>query len=325
MSPHILLPDEGNTRAECIKKRRIPMKTQSAFLGVSLALLLMIGSPASGEEWEKSFDLSLNLTESSYSDSWVGGEAGNVTWAANGNGIFARQMSPKFRLRNTIKLAFGQTVSQDKDDKTWSKPTKSTDKMDLESLGLFTIDAFIEPYAAVRFESQFLDASVDTNKRYINPILLTESAGIARQILKREKDEVLTRLGFAVRQHINRDAYVYEITPTDTTVSIETFTSTDGGIESVTDAKLVLSDKLGYLGKLTLYKAFFFSKKDDFKGTEAEDYWKAVDVNCENTLTASVSKYIQVSLYVQLLYDKQISTKGRLKETLALGLTYKLL
>ena len=301
------------------------MRSSTALLTLFLAFLLITASLSSAQEWEKSFDLSLNATQSSYSDSWVGGEAGNVTWAANGNGIFAKQMSPKFRLKNTIKLAFGQTISQDPEDKTWSKPTKSTDKIDLETLGLFTLESPVEPYAAFRFESQFLDASVDTNKRSINPMLLTESAGIAREILKKDKDEVLARVGFAIKQHINRDVYVYDITPTDTTVSVETVTSTDGGIESVTDAKLVLNDKLGYLGKLTLYKALFYSKKDEFKGTEAEDYWKAIDINWENTLTASVSKYVQVSLYLQLLYDKQISKKGRLKETLALGLTYKLL
>jgi len=44
-----------------------------------------------------------------------------------------------------------------------------------------------------------------------------------------------------------------------------------------------------------------------------------------NTLIASISKFVQVTFYTQLLYDKQISKKGRLKETLALGLTYKLL
>jgi hypothetical protein len=301
------------------------MKSSVVLPTLALAFLLMMGSLSSAQEWEKSFDLGLNVTQSSYSDSWVGGEAGNVTWAANGNGIFARQISHRFRLKNTIKLAFGQTINQDPEDKTWSKPTKSTDKIDLEALGLFTVDAPVEPYAAVRFESQFLDASVDTNKRFINPILLTESAGIAREILKKNKDEVLARVGFAVKQHINRDVYVYETTPTDTTVTVETISSTDGGIESVTDAKLVLNDKLGYLGKLTLYKALFYSKKGEFKGTEAEDYWKAVDINWENTLAASISKYVQVSLYLQLLYDKQISKKGRLKETLALGLTYKLL
>ena len=269
--------------------------------------------------WEKTLDLSLNATQSSYSDSWVGGEAGSIAWTLNANGVFAKQISPLLNLKNTVKLAFGQTHIQDKDSKNWAKPTKSTDKIDLEALGLFTIQSYIQPYTAFRFESQFLDAS-DTlqRKRYINPILLTESAGLARQILKKEKDEILTRLGFAFKQNINK---VYlDTVATDTKAE----TSTDGGLESVTDVKLVLSDKLAYVGKLTAYKALFFSEEDKFRGTEAEDYWTATDVNWENSLTASISKYVQVVFYTQLMYDKQISLKGRLKQTLSLGLTYKM-
>ncbi|PKK84639.1 MAG: hypothetical protein CVT49_02120 [candidate division Zixibacteria bacterium HGW-Zixibacteria-1] len=272
------------------------------------------------EPWEQSFNLGLNVTQSSYSNSWTGGEEGNVTWAAGADGVFTKQMSPKFKLKNTIKLAFGQTMTQDKETRDWSRPQKSTDKIDLEALGRLTLDAWVDPYVAFRFESQFLDASVDTNKRYINPMLLTESAGIAKTLFKKEKDEILSRLGFAVKENINRGA----VSPTDP-AKTETISSMDGGLESVSDVKMVLNDKLGYVGKLSLYKAFFFSKKNDFKGTEAEDYWKAVDINWENTVTASISKYIQVTFYTQLLYDKQISKKGRLKETLALGLTYKLL
>jgi hypothetical protein len=296
------------------------MKRQIIFSTIAIVVVTLSATAVSGEEWEKSVDLSLNATQASYSDSWTGGEAGNVAWAANGNGIFARQFSPMLNLKNTVKLAFGQTINQDKDDKTWSKPVKSTDKIDLEAVALFSHESFVKPYAAFRFESQFLDASVEANKRYINPILLTESAGFARQVLKEDKNDILTRLGFAVKQNINRGV----ISATDSTKK-ETKAATDGGIESVTDAKMVLNDKLGYLGKLTLYKALFYSKKSEVKETEAEDYWKAVDVNWENAITASIAKYVQVSLYVQLLYDKQISKKGRIKETLSLGLTYKFL
>ncbi len=59
-------------------------------------------------------------------------------------------------------------------------------------------------------------------------------------------------------------------------------------------------------------------------GTEAEDYWRAFDVNFENTLTAAVSKVIAVSLYAQLLYDKEIDRRTRLKETLALGFVFRM-
>jgi hypothetical protein len=295
------------------------MKPTTKSIYIALAAMLSIATNVSAAGWEKTLDLSLNATQSGYSDSWVGGEAGNFSWTTNTNGIFAKQITPLFNLKNTIKLAFGQTHSQDKETKVWAKPTKSTDKIDLESVGLFDFKSFINPYVAFRFESQFLDASVTAHKRYINPMLLTQSAGIAKEPLKTEKNNVLLRLGLAIKENLNRVLQ----SPDSSTTKMET--STDGGLEYVADAKLVLSDKLGYLGKLTLYKAFFFSKKDDFKDTPAENYWKAIDVNWENSLTASISKYVQVIFYTQLLYDKQISLKGRLKQTLSLGLTYKLL
>jgi hypothetical protein len=301
------------------------MKRNLTILYMGIFVSLLLSSIGIAKPWEKSLDLNLNATQSSYSDSWVGGEAGNVTWASNANGIFTKQLSPIFTLKNTVSLAFGQTVTQDKEDKSWSKPSKSTDKIDLEALGLFNIKSYIEPYGAFRLESQFLDASVDTNKRYINPLLLTVSGGIARQLLEKDKNDILTRLGLAIKHNINRDVYVYRVNGTDTTIKSETVSETDGGIESVTEARLVLSDKLGYLGRLSLYKALYYSEKDKVKGTEQENFWKAIDIDWENTITASITKYVQVSLYAQLLYDKQISKKGRFKETLALGLTYKLL
>ncbi|MEW5924448.1 MAG: DUF3078 domain-containing protein [Candidatus Zixiibacteriota bacterium] len=296
------------------------MKRVIAGLAIMAAIFMITAPETMAEPWEQSFNLGLNVTQSTYSKSWTGGEEGNVTWAAGADGIFAKQLSPKFNLKNTIKLAFGQTLKQDKETRDWSRPQKSTDKIDLEALGRFTLHTWVDPYVAFRLESQFLDASVDTNKRFVNPMLLTESAGISKSLYKKDKDEVLSRLGFAVKENINRDV----ISTTDPTKT-ETISSMDGGLESVSDVKKVFNDKLGYVGKLSLYKAFFFSKKDDFKGTEAEDYWKAIDINWENTITAAISKYVQVTFYTQLLYDKQISLKSRFKQTLALGLTYKLL
>jgi len=146
-------------------------------------------------------------------------------------------------------------------------------------------------------------------------MLITFSAGIAKQLLKKKKDDILTRLGFALK--INSDKKHKD---SDTTLS-----STDGGLESNTDIKLVINERLGYVGKLTLYKAFFTSEKENPLEPENADDWKAIDINWENKFSASISKYVIVSLYAQLLYDKQIHHKGRFKETLSFGLTYKLL
>jgi hypothetical protein len=294
------------------------MRRYTSALVVLIYCLLMVSGWANAEPWKKNMDLNLTLTQNSYSDNWTGGEAGNLSWVANGNSGFEKQLSEKLNSKTTIKLAFGQTHSQDQESKKWAKPTKSTDLIDIESLARFTLKLWVDPYAAVRFESQFLDASYPELKRYINPKKVTESGGVARQFYKTEKDEILSRLGFALRQIITEDIV-------DTASEKTEINSTnDGGIESVTDAKLTLSDKISYTSKLSLYKALFYSKSDKLKGTPQQDYWKEVDLNWENTISAAVAKYVTVSLYVQLLYDKEVSKKGRFKETLSLGLTYKL-
>jgi hypothetical protein len=73
-----------------------------------------------------------------------------------------------------------------------------------------------------------------------------------------------------------------------------------------------------YVSKLRVFKALFNSKS-------YEDYWKAVDVAWENTFSASLTKYVQVQLFTELLYDKEIDLRGRFREVLGLGLSYKLL
>jgi len=276
--------------------------------------------------WQTSLIADLTTTQTAYSDSWTGGEAGSFNWVGNLNGAAENQISPSFNFRSTLKMSFGQTMSQDAETKDWSKPQKSTDLIDWENVGRFTFGWHVDPYAAFRVETQFLDASISAKERYLSPMKLTESAGLARKVYdKGEKEFILTRLGMAVRQTITKDI-VYDLEGSDPTVILgtETNTATDGGLESVTDASLSLSERLKYTGKLTLFKAFFYSKKDDFKGTVAEDYWKAVDVNFENIVNASISKVISVNFYLQFLYDKQVHLKGRLKETLGIGFVFKL-
>ncbi len=293
------------------------------FLSVSCAALIAISIAGYGnlsaEPWKKTLDLGLNLTQNAYSNSWTGGEIGNATWVANANGIFEKQISPKFNFKNSSKLQFGQTISQDKETKDWHHPVKSTDKIDIENLGRLTLHAFVDPYVAFRIETQFLDASVNKVNRYLNPLLLTESAGVSKTIYAKDKNQALTRLGFSVRQNIDR------IVVDTLAKTLRTKIATDGGIESVSDAQFALSTNLSYVGKLSLFKALFNSKNDLYVGTPQENYWKAVHVNFENSVVASVAKNVMVSLYVQLLYDKQISLKGRFKQTLALGVTYKLI
>lgn len=283
----------------------------SCILRLATCILLFSPNLFAGE-WEKSLDFSLNLTQNSYSDNWVGGEAGSFSWMSNLNSSAKKQLSKGLNLKNTLKLAFGQTHQQDKDSKEWRKPIKSTDLIDFESVLRFTLNAWVDPYFAVRLETQFLDAEVSQVKRYFNPIKISESAGIAKVFHKMEKSEFLTRFGLGLRQHINK-----EIIDTSKAIT-EVKTTNDGGFESVTDFKIGFADgKINCTTKLTLFKAIFYSKKEEL-------YWKCVDVNWENIFSSSIAKYLTVNLYVQFLYDKQIDKKGRFKQTLALGLTCRL-
>ena len=286
-----------------------------------LAIICLAASPlfaGEAQPWKLSVDANLTFTQNNYSDNWAGGEAGAISWAFNSNSLAEKQLSSKLFNKNTLKLLFGQTHNQDAESNRWSKPVKSTDLVDFESVMRFTLGAWVDPYVGARIETQFYDAGDITNKRYLNPATFTESAGIARVFIKEEKREWNARLGAGIRQHVNRDVY----DPVADTK--ETFTSTDGGLVFDSEFKTSMSgDKIGFSSKLTVYKALAYSKKDDFAGTEREDYWKAPDVNWENIFTASITKYLMVNLYIQLLYDKEIDLGGRFKETMALGLTYK--
>jgi hypothetical protein len=277
--------------------------------------------------WRKSLTVDLTTTQTSYSDSWVGGEAGSVNWVGNLNGTAEKQLTEWLDLKSTLKLSFGQTLTQDEETKDWSKPKKSTDLIDWETVGLLTLHKFVDPYAAFRLESQFFDGGHPNKKLYFSPLKLTESAGIARKFYKKkENDVVISRLGLALRQIIQTGIVdSSEVSAGAWDYVTESATTTDGGLESVTDVVLTLDEKLLYVGKLSLYKALYFSDKDKVEGTPFEDDWKAIDINWENLITASITKIVSVILYTQFLYDKQVSKKGRFKETLGIGFVFKMI
>lgn len=269
--------------------------------------------------WKRSLIFDLTTSQTAYSDSWVGGEAGSVNWVSNLNGTAEKQLSNRLNYRSILRLSFGQTLIQDPETKDWSKPRKSTDLIDWENLGRLTLGGLVDPYAALRIESQFYDGKLADKKLFFSPIKITESAGIAKVLYSRNDDQITSRLGLGLRQIIK--------TVILDTISFATqdSTLTDGGLEWVSDATLSFHKNLRYTGKLTLYKAFFFSESDRTDGTEFENDWKAVDVNWENIIAASITKIVTVNMYTQLLYDKEVSRKGRFKQTLAIGIVIKMI
>jgi hypothetical protein len=296
----------------------VTMKASVCFLAM---VILFCRPPIStADPWALTVDANLTLAQTAYSNNWVGGEAGNVTWALSSIWLAEKRLQPLVHNKNTLKLSFGQTHSQDVDSKDWARPTKSTDLIDFETIFNLTLGGFVDPFAAGRWESQFLDASDPEKDRYVNPLKFTESLGIIRYLMKEGGREWSIRLGGAFRQFVDRDVFV------DADQGLrETQTSNDGGIEFVSELKSPLAgEKISVSNKLIAFQALFYSKSDELKGQPNEDYWKSPDINWENILTIGVTKYLMVNLYNQLLYDKEVNKGGRFKQTLSLGFTYRL-
>ncbi|MDD4858314.1 MAG: DUF3078 domain-containing protein, partial [Candidatus Krumholzibacteria bacterium] len=153
---------------------------------LSIAAMVLTASAGDllADPWQKSVDASLTLTQNAYSDNWSGGESGSISWLFNSNGIFERQFTTIVNNKNTLKLFFGQTHSQNEETKHWSKPVKSTDRIDLETVFRFTTGMFFDPFASARIETQFIDQRDPANERVLNPVLFTESFGAAKVITK---------------------------------------------------------------------------------------------------------------------------------------------
>jgi len=279
------------------------------------------GAPVLAQGWDKAADLNLSMNQSGYSDSWAGGEYGALNWTVNANLNAAKSLSDAWRSENSLKLTYGQTHGQYEDAEgalAWASPQKSADRIFFESLLRMTLGKFADPYGAATFESQFYDSSDPRASRTLNPMMLTESVGLGKSFVAAEDQKLFSRVGFALRQNMSKN--FVDAVSEDT----ERMTTNDGGIEWVTDYERAFGEELKVVSKLRAFKALYYSESDALAGLPEEDYWKAVDMAWETTLTASVAKYVQVNLFFEILYDKQVELRGRFRETLGLGLTYQL-
>jgi len=315
--------------------------------------------------WQFGLVAGLNLSQSTFSDNWAGGDKGAINWVLNIDADAKRQINNSLHWSNQLQLAYGQTSKQERDaadasKTTWSRPDKTTDLILFESVARWTLHRYVDPYAAVRLDSQFQDDGDPIGELLFNPVKLTETAGVARVFLQQEKREVISRVGFGLRQSFAREF-------TDGTGdNTDTFTTNDGGLEFQTDAKLPLADnRILYTGKLLVFWPLFFDESSDLEefdrlamaadpGREAvADYWKTPDLNWQNTFTSEITSWLNVNLYVQWVYDKfdaatnvslgdaatnpatldkltgtidgAIRKSGQFKQTLGVGLTYRFL
>jgi hypothetical protein len=279
-------------------------------------LALMLAQPAiaqddqaKGEdELQRTADASLTLSQTGYGNSWVGDEAGSLTWTFNGNLLWTSVLSARLRWRHDVNIVYGQTLVQQEDaqgERHWSKPDKSSDRIFYESLLKAEVGSWVEPYTAVTVETQFYDAG----DHALSPAVIAEAVGGGGTLVDNDRTNLFTRLGLGVRQRLQYG---------NTTI-------TDGGLEWVTDLTQVFSEKKVTLtSKLRVFQAFINNRDEELEASGFGNDWQSPDMIWDSTLTATVTSHIQTTLFVEVLYDKEISKQGRWRDVLGLALSYKL-
>jgi len=273
-----------------------------------IILLLVVAVSLSAEGWKKTGDFNLMLSQSYYSDNWTGTEIGNVTWSASFNFIMEKQLNAMLYDKNTLILSFGQTHNQVRDDLEvlhWEKPTISTDVIDYENLLTFTLQKFVDPYLAFRWESNFIDETDPEETFYINPNILTLSLGAQKILLKKENQYLDTRLGAAYKNIINQNSDIDS--------------QSNAGAEMLLSYWYKIPSEMGkFSSSLRLYQALMSSEDD------VNDNWQSIDVEFKNTLTFKFNSYIGLKLYFEMLYDKEVLDETRYQENLGINLSYSL-
>ena len=233
----------------------------------------------------------------------------------------------------------------------WDRPEKNDDQILLESTGRWGKHS-LSPYLQFRFESQFWDKSDPRGDFKFNPLRFNEAAGITKVFQKTEKTEILTRLGFSMRQNVAK-------TFQDLLGNESATTSTlDGGLEWQSVANFPFSqDRFTLNSRLVVFVPLLYSAKSDLTRFDQDladsgmtqdaiaNYWKTPSADWQNTLTAKITNVLSVNLFFQLVYEKfdtstdlnpdlpldvrianadvGIRRAAQWKQTLALGLSYR--
>ena len=241
----------------------------------------------------------LNLSQIAL-DNWSQGGEDALAFTLYGNFGLDYFDNP-WSFTNKLKLAFGRT-------KLGSQDYRTTDnEIFLEDLLTYNAGWFAEPYISNTFRTVIADGfdySGETPVHiasFFDPGYLMQAIGMAYKV----SPNFTTRLGLGFQETFTNDFRHY----TDPENLVDKF-KFETGLESVTNANFTLDDNLLFTSELRLFSAF-----------DELDVW---DVRFDNTITAQVTKLVNVNLNVLLIYDKSQTFKTQIKEALQIGITYNL-
>ncbi len=252
--------------------------------------------------WNHGVVAGLTFTQVAFTD-WAAGGEDALAYNANINGksVHEQEMT---NWATAYKFAFGQANLSNKGMR------KTDDVIDIESILRYKLNTLINPYVAVSFRTQFVDGFeyTDTNKTVISSFM---DPGYARQAVGiglNPIPEIKTRVGAALREVFTNNYHRWSDDPATTEIEK---TKIEGGIEWVTEAEVKLDDNI-----------LFKSRLETFAPVKHLDKWVIYN---DNSISANVTKLINVILSVTMRYDEFIINRTQIKESLAIGISYRVL
>ena len=269
------------------------------------------------QHWFSDILLGLDANQLSINSNWKGGGKSNFTWKIYARMEFTYQRQ-RYNWKNSIYCAFGQISV--KEDEKWRSPEKSTDIIDFDSVLKFTLEKLIDPYIAFSLNTQFHEGYNPKTKqlvsRFANPLQLSQSAGMARNILSKKKLQLTTRVGYAAKEFITTEKQFRKLWTGDEAKWMKM----DGGIEWLTETKSEFNKRIVLTNKLKLFQAIFSSISPQ---KDAKKNWRKLDIYWEHTFTAKLTQYVVFNAIIKFIYDRDTTPGGQFWENTSLGLSYK--
>lgn len=260
-----------------------------------------IAVAADSTYWQKAIIGNFNLTQNKF-DNWIAGGDDAYAWQVNLIMDYTYKKDQTDWV-NKGKLAYGQTKVND------NASRKSLDEIKFSSVFNYRILFPLDPYVSVSFESQMTPSYTYEPKvkvsDFMDPGYLIESAGVGRMI----SSILETRIGLAAKQTV-ADEFAATYSDDPATDKIESVRKEIGA-----EATAILKWKINTQSTLNSNLHLF----SDFSATNE------IDVNWDTVLATSISKYFNFNFNFKLLYDRDISVKRQLFQSIAMGVTYNFL
>jgi hypothetical protein len=252
--------------------------------------------------WKNSALGNLNLSQSHF-DNWTKGGTDALAWELRLE-VRALKKEEKTEWESKGRAVFGQSRVEGLGTR------KASDEVTLESMYTYLWTEWVNPFASIRFQSQFAagyayDDSSGARDRVsgpFDPSYLTQTLGLGRSW----RDAYKVRMGGTLKETFSSGAYGYADDEA-TAATVETF-KVEPGASLILEVRQELMENILLTSILDVFA--------NFKGTEE------TDLRWENQLTAKVNRWISANAALDMLYDRDVSTRRQIRQSLSIGISF---